>query len=139
MLQFIVLIFISCFSFSALAESKCEEDHTEALKTCSAHKHNVTGDQLEGLSAKTRTRAAEKEANKLFNMGKSCAKAQEICKESCTTALSSKNKSMQFTQIIDWQSNCSEGLVAKERSIIAKKYLKMKSIIDMDSRKPSNR
>lgn len=131
-LCFIVLFHETSFS----KESICQEAHKQAVKQCKAHEHGITASQISQISIATRNRVAEKEADKLYAMGRACAMAQKNCQTACVKTLT--NEGSDIAQSIDLQGDCAEGEVAQQRSALAKKYLEMKAVLEA-SRTPANR
>lgn len=131
-------VFILCMAgFSVAAESTpCETSHKNALLKCKAYEHHISADQIRAIGQKTRVRVAEKETDKLFGMGRACAKAQKACNAACS-ASNKKNAKLDITDLIELQSDCSEGQIAEHRSKLAEKYLNMKAVLE-ESRTPAS-
>ena len=109
----------------------CEEAHKKALSQCKSHENMVSGDLLENITAKTKVRVAQRETDKLFSIGKACAQLQKQCVDVCSKSLEKRAESSgDVTEVIDFQSDCSEGKVASHRSELAKKYLQMKETLN---------
>lgn len=137
MFQTLVILLFSLSSYSS--ELTCEQAHKKALSQCESHKHMMASGLLNNINQKTKVRVAQKEADKLFSSGKLCAKKQQLCLDICSQSLANTAESSgDVTQVIDLQSDCSEGQIAKHRSEFAKKYLIMKETLDK-ARKPSSK
>lgn len=117
-------------------ESPCEELHRQALVKCKAYEHHISADQIRSIGLKTRVRVAEKETDKLYSMGRSCAKAQKDCKKACASLSKSTGK-LDITEVIELQTDCAEGQIAEHRSKLAEKYLNMKAVLE-EARRPAN-
>ncbi len=134
-----LLFFVFLSTQWAMAGEPCADSHQNALKQCRSHEHGIQANQLLAVSTETRSRVAEKETDKLFAMGRACAKAQKLCEEACSKSLTQgANNGVDITKSIELQSDCAEGVVAQHRSSLAKKYLEMKSVLDA-ARTPANR
>ena len=136
-----ILFFSISFLFLRTASAEklnCEKAHDKALLTCKAHENGITAEQIQQVSLQTRERVASKESDRLFSMGKACAQSQNLCKKICSEALSKNKAKIDFTKIIELQSDCAEGEIAIQRSMLAQKYLSMKAVRD-NSRTPSSR
>lgn len=131
-------LFVLCLAgFSVAAESTpCETSHKNALLKCKAYEHHISADQIRAIGQKTRVRVAEKETDKLFGMGRACAEAQKACNNACS-ATNKKNAKLDITDLIELQSDCSEGQIAEHRSKLAEKYLNMKAVLE-ESRTPAS-
>ncbi|MEO0335766.1 MAG: hypothetical protein AAF202_05205 [Pseudomonadota bacterium] len=98
------------------------------MSKCSSYEHSIAADALENIGDATKKRMAERESVKLFSMGRSCAKAQKLCIESCNQALESESPSEDVSSLIEFQNDCAQGSVADHRSNLAKRYLGMKKM-----------
>ncbi len=135
---YIPLFFVLSLAISAQSfETSCEKAHKQALLKCKAYEHHISAGQIRSIGRETRVRVAEKEVDKLYGMGKSCAEAQKTCKEACTSSTNENHSKLDITDLIELQSDCSEGQVAEHRSKLAEKYLKMKAILE-ESRIPAS-
>ena len=131
----LMMIFLGGFSVAA-ESTPCETSHKSALLKCKAYEHHISADQIRAIGKKTRVRVAEKETDKLFGMGRACAEAQKACNQACS-ASNKKNAKLDITDLIELQSDCSEGQIAEHRSKLAEKYLNMKAVLE-ESRTPAS-
>lgn len=132
-----LLFFSVAAAFAKASDTPCEQSHKQALLKCKAYEHHISADQIRSISQQTRVRVAEKETDKLFGMGRACAEAQKQCSSSCTASAKGNSK-LDITDLIELQSDCTEGQVADHRSRLAEKYLNMKAVLE-EARKPASR